>query len=200
MTNKQPIAISGSTADAIAAAARQIFEAEGPTGISMRRVAESVGLTAMAIYRHYPNREALLHRISDDTFTEVAALWSQMKKSNDPIARLSQLLDGYLDYAIAHPHTFDYAYSVRREDSRKFPKDFRARKSPTLNLIADTLDEGMQAGVFRQDDVWDVAMVLWGLAHGLICLRRAERFSYSERGFRTFYHASIRRLIDGIKA
>ncbi|MEO5596173.1 MAG: TetR/AcrR family transcriptional regulator [Lysobacteraceae bacterium] len=198
MKKKEPVAAS--TADAIATAARRIFEDEGPAGISMRRVANAVGITAMAIYRHYPNREALLHRISDDTFAEVAGLWSKTKRSADPVERLLQLLDGYLAYAIAHPHNFDYAYSVRRDNARKFPEDFRARKSPTLNMIADALDEGMQAGVFRKDDIWDTAMALWGMAHGLICLRRAERFSYSERAFRAFYHASIRRLLDGIKA
>ncbi|HTD28186.1 MAG TPA: TetR/AcrR family transcriptional regulator [Xanthomonadaceae bacterium] len=187
------------TADAIASAARTIFEVEGPTGISMRRVAEAVGITPMAIYRHFPNREALLHRLSDDTFAEVTNLWTAKKKSTDVVKRLIELQDGYLDYASAHPHMFDYAYSVRREGARHFPKDFRARRSPTLNLIADTLEEGMRDGVFRKDDIWEAAMAIWGLAHGLICLYRAGRFSYSERAFRTFYHASIKRLLDGLK-
>jgi len=190
-----------STSDAIASAARKIFEAEGPTGISMRRVAEAVGITPMAIYRHYPNREALLHRISDDTFAEITGLWAAKKrKSADVVKRLVALQDGYLDYALSRPHMFDYAYSVRRDDARRFPEDFRARLSPTLNLIADTLDAGMQAGVFRKDDIWDVAMAIWGMAHGLICLYRAGRFSYSERAFRTFYRSSLRRLLDGLKA
>jgi len=195
-TKNQP-----ATSDAIANAARIIFESEGPAGISMRRVADAVGITPMAIYRHYPNREALLHRISDDTFNEISGLWTAKKKKNpDVIKRLIELQDGYLDYAFAHPHMFDYAYSVRRDDARQFPEDFRARRSPTLNLIADTLDEGMRAGIFRKDDIWDVAMAIWGMTHGLICLYRAGRFSYSDRGFRTFYRASTRRLLDGLKA
>lgn len=189
----------GTTDERIRAAARAILDQEGADAVSMRRVAGAAGITAMAIYRHYPSREALLHRLVDDTFDEVAASWIAKRRSGDVVQRLFQLMDGYLDYALQHPHAFDYAYSVRRADARRFPKDFRARRSPTLNLIADALTEGMQDGVLRQDDVWDVAMSAWGLAHGLICLYRADRFDYSERAFRSFYRASLRRLLDGLK-
>lgn len=187
------------TDERILKAARKILDKEGAAAVSMRRVADAIGVTAMAIYRHYPNREALLHRLADDTFTEVAARWTASAKSTDIEKRLIQLQDGYLDYALEHPHAFDYAYSVRRDDARRFPEDFRARRSPTLNLVADTLAEGMRAGLFREDDVWDVAMSLWGHTHGLLCLYRAGRFSYSEKTFRAFYHASVRRLLDGLK-
>ena len=43
-------------------------------------------------------------------------------------------------------------------------------------------------------------MTLWAHAHGLIALYRAGRFSYDEAQFRAFYLASLRRVIDGIKA
>lgn len=180
-------------------AARAILDAEGAAAVSMRRVADAIGVTAMAIYRHFPNRDALLHRLADDTFAEVAERWIKTAKSADVEKRLMQLQDGYLDYALEHPHAFDYAYSVRRDDARRFPEDFRARRSPTLNLVADTLAEGMRSGLFREDDVWDVAMSMWAHIHGLICLYRAGRFSYSEKAFRAFYRASLRRQFDGLK-
>lgn len=191
--------MTSGTEQRILRAAREILDADGAAAVSMRRVADAVGVTAMAIYRHFPNRDALLHRLADDTFAEVAARWVAARRSDDVEERLVQLQDGYLEYALEHPHAFDYAYSVRRDDARRFPEDFRARRSPTLNLVADTLAEGMQAGIFRKDDIWDTAMALWAHTHGLICLYRAGRFSYSERAFRRFYHASIRRLLDGLK-
>ena len=42
------------TADRIANVALAILEKEGPEAVSMRRVAEAVGITAMAIYHHFP--------------------------------------------------------------------------------------------------------------------------------------------------
>lgn len=187
------------TAERIAAAARALLEREGAPAVSMRRVAEATSISAMAIYRHFPSRNALLHRVADDVFAELATEWDRAKKPADPEKRLLRLVDGYLDYALAHPHLFDYAYSVRRDDARRFPEDFRGRRSPTMNRVADAIAEGMRLGRFREDDVWDVAMAVTAQAHGLICLYRAGRFSYGEARFRRFYRSSLGRLLDGIR-
>ena len=56
------------TSERIAKAALLILEAEGPEAVSMRRVAQAVGITPMAIYHHFPNRESLLDSITDREF------------------------------------------------------------------------------------------------------------------------------------
>lgn len=189
-----------STSDKILRAALKLFERGGAEAVSMRRIADAVGITPMAIYRHFPNREALLKRLSDDSFQAIAHEWAAHGTHPDVLERLLALLTPYLDYALANPHLFDHAFSLRRDDARRFPEDFRERQSPTLTVIADAIDEGMRQGVLRKDDPWDVAMTLWAQAHGLIVLYRAGRFSYDEAEFRAFYLASLRRVIDGIKA
>jgi AcrR family transcriptional regulator len=186
------------TADRIVRAARALFERGGAQAVSMRRIADSIGLTPMAIYRHFPNREALLQRISDDSFQEISHHWSARNESGDVIARLLAIQQIYLDYALAHPHLFDHAFSMPRERARRFPEDFRARRSPTLNVVADVVIEAQQAGRLRAGDAWDIAMTLWAHTHGLIVLYRAGRFSYGESEFRRFYKDSLRRLLDGI--
>lgn len=188
------------TSEKILRAAHKLFDREGADAVTMRRVAETVGITPMAIYRHFPNREALLKRVSDDGFQSVADDWQQQSGRGDVIGRLLATQMLYLDYALTHPHLFDHAFSVRRDDARRFPEDFRARRSPTLNVVADAVAEGMREGALRKDDPWDVAMTLWAHTHGLIALYRAGRFSYDDERFRAFYRASIGRLLDGIRA
>lgn len=187
------------TADRILRAARVLFEREGAQAVSMRRVADACGLTPMAIYRHFPNREALLKRISDDSFEEIARHWLARNQGGDALARVIALQRIYLDYALAHPHLFDHAFSARRADARRYPEDFRAGLSPTLGIAADAVEEAMRAGLLRQDDPWDVAMTLWAHTHGLVALYRAGRFSYDEAAFRRFYEASLRRLLAGLQ-
>jgi AcrR family transcriptional regulator len=188
------------TPEKILRTAHKLFDREGADAVSMRRVADAVGITPMAIYRHFPNREALLKRLSDDSFNTVAQEWEARATHPDILKRLLALLEPYLNYALEHPHLFDHAFSVRRDDARRFPEDFRARQSPTLNVVADAVAEGVRRGVLKQDDPWDVAMSLWAHAHGLVALYRAGRFNDDEAQFRKFYFESIRRLIDGIKA
>ena len=187
------------TSQRILAAARALFERAGPGAVSMRRVAEAVGITPMAIYRHFPSREALLKRISDDSFSEIARHWDARRSGGDPIAQLLALQVIYLDYALAHPHLFDHAFSVRRDDARRFPEDFRARRSPTLNVVHDAVVEAQQAGALRAGDPSDIAMSLWAHSHGLVALYRAGRFSYDDRRFQAFYRESLERLLDGLR-
>ena len=188
------------TADRILRAARGLFEREGAAGVTMRRVAALAGVTPMAIYRHFPGRDALLKRIGDDSFDAITRHWDARGRGSDVMERLMAVQRIYLDYALAHPHLFDQAFSTPRTDARKFPEDFRARRSPTLNVVADAVDDAMRAGALAQDDVWDVAMTLWAHTHGLIALYRAGRFNLDEAGFRRHYEASVQRLINGLRA
>jgi len=187
------------TAEKILKAAHTLFEREGADAVTMRRVADAVGITAMAIYRHFPNRDALLKKLSDDSFNSIAHEWESRSRKLDVLDRLMTLMEPYLDYALAHPHLFDHAFSVRRDDARRYPEDFHARRSPTFNVALDAVIEGMAKGVLKQDDPHDVTMTLWAHQHGLIALYRAGRFSYDEARFRAFYLQSMRRLLDGIK-
>lgn len=186
-----------STSDRIAREARRLLEQSGPEAVSIRKVAAAVGLSAMAIYRHYPSREALLGRVVDDAFGELAAAWAAPARGG-PRARLLASFAGYVDYALEHPHLFDYAFASPRPGARRFPRDFRARRSPTLNLVADALAEGMRGGVFRRSDVWALAFSLWAHSHGLLALHRAGRFGGSLCAFRAFHRAAVGRLLDAL--
>jgi len=108
------------------------------------------------------------------------------------------IMDGYIDYALAHPRIFDYVFSSPRPGARRFPDDFRARRSPTLNLTADIVSSWMELGELKRDDVWEIAMELWAHVHGYLALWRAGRFHLSEDEFRKLVHRSFRRLLHGL--
>ena len=81
-------------------------------------------------------------------------------------AQIEHALDAYLEYALSRPQIFDYLFGKPREDARRFPDDFRARRSPTLNPLADMVAKQMEAGLLKEDDLWEVTLELWAHAHG----------------------------------
>lgn len=188
------------TAESIAATARALLEAEGVEGVSMRRVAEAVGITPMAIYRHYASREALLESVAEAGFVELAARAGAVCAGDDALSRIGALLESYLDYAFERPKLFEYMFSAARPGARRFPEDFSARRSPTANVLFDAVSEGVARGELRDDDPWEVALALWAHAHGLICLYQGGRFGLTPARFRALYRRSLRRLFDGLKA
>jgi len=189
-----------STADRISQAALAILEAEGAEAVSMRRVADSVDITPMAIYHHFSNREALLDSVTNQQFATFLSYIEKRPIRGSPETQLISAMEAYIDYAFDRPRIFDYVFAQRRPGARRYPDDFRARRSPTLNPIADVVRAAMQTGQVKKNDVWEVALELWALTHGYVALYRAGRFNLSEKEFRALVRRALRRLILGIKA
>lgn len=191
------------TGEQIAAAALAILETEGAAAVSMHRVARELGVTPMALYHHYKNRQALLQRLVDEEIKRLAgfAAFIDLRPSADGFAAaMEQIVDRYLDYAFTRGHVFDYVFNVPREDALKYPQDFRAGRSPSLTPVAEWASQMMAAGHLHKDDNWEVAMQLWAQAHGYVTLYRAGRFDMDEETFRAFYHRAMRRLLHGLLA
>ena len=188
------------TSERIAEAALLILEGEGPEAVSMRRVAEAVGITPMAIYHHFPNREALLNSITDREFAKFLGYIQRRIVSGSHQRRLISAMEAYIDYALDRPRIFDYVFSQSRPAARRYPEDFRQRRSPTLNPLAGQVADAMASGWMKKDDIWEVALELWAVTHGYVVLNRAGRFSLEEKKFRALVRRALRRVIHGLRA
>ena len=61
------------TRDRIFKAARKLFDEKGIEGVSLRNVAKKIGITPMAIYRHFEDKEALVDALVLDGLAEWSA-------------------------------------------------------------------------------------------------------------------------------
>ncbi len=77
-----------STAEKITAAAGRLLDRSGAEAVTMRHVAKAVGITPMALYRHFANREGLLNALADAGFTELAARLEAAVPQGSPERRL----------------------------------------------------------------------------------------------------------------
>jgi AcrR family transcriptional regulator len=187
------------TAHKIAIAARRLLDREGAEAVTMRRVAQAVGITAMAIYRHYPDRAALLNALADEGFQELAATVRRRRFQGAFDVRLLKMADLYLDHALQNPRLFELMFLAKRAGARKYPQDFRARRSPTATLMADVIAQGMTNGALKQDDYWEITFEMGALSHGLIMLFLGARLEATPAQFRALYRRSFRRYLNGIR-
>jgi AcrR family transcriptional regulator len=187
------------TSERIARAARRLLDKDGAEAVTMRRVAAAVNITAMAVYRHYADRKALLNALADEGFRELAARLAAVQLSGSLDERLTRVLDMNLSFALENPRLFELMFLTPREGARQFPRDFAAGKSPTANLFAELLREGIASGYFSETDVRALAFETGALWQGLMMLYLGGRVSMSASQYRTFYHASLRRYMDGIR-
>jgi AcrR family transcriptional regulator len=194
------IRATSTTAEKIAFAARELLDQEGVEGVTMRRVATAVGITPMALYRHYPNRNGLLNALADAGFVELSGRLGRLRLTGGPGRQLMKILDVFLDHALEKPRLFELMFLTKREGARRFPEDFKAGKSATANVSAEVLARGMETGHFVKDDVWEIVFETGALLQGLVMLYLGGRMSMSPAQFRAFCHRSFGRYINGIRS
>ncbi|GAB2809211.1 TetR/AcrR family transcriptional regulator [Lentzea nigeriaca] len=188
------------TADRIASAARAILLAEGAAAVSMRRVAEAAGITPMAIYTHFPNRDALLREVAEATFAELATSWGRRGEQGGWEERLFGQLQDFLDFALGQPHLYAFLLTEQRAQARRFPEDFRDGGSPIFTPAAQALEQGMREGALRRDDPLEMALTLTAQTQGLVQLYLGGRIGLSEQEFRALCERTGRRVLDGLRA
>jgi AcrR family transcriptional regulator len=181
----------------ICAAALELLDKSGDiNGVTIRRVAADVGLTPMAIYKHFPSRDALLKAATSLEYERIGGYF-QRANARKTIEGLRGML-GYLDYALDHPNLFLYMFSAARNDAYTFPDDLNAGESPTMNILHEVVDHLMQSKIFRTDDVFEVSLAIWAHAHGLIMLYLAGRLNLPRKKFGDLYMRSLNRLLAGL--
>jgi AcrR family transcriptional regulator len=137
----------------IVAAARELLEAEGPEGLSMRRVAERVGIRAPSIYKHLPDKEALEAVLISAGLEE----WAEAFKGETP----EELGRAYRTYALAHPHLYRLMTERPLARERLTPGVEERAAQPIVDAVGGDAD---------------AARAVWAFAHGMTMLELNGRF------------------------
>ncbi|MEV0354253.1 TetR/AcrR family transcriptional regulator C-terminal domain-containing protein [Nonomuraea sp. NPDC050680] len=88
------------TRERIVAAAIEILDAEGLDALTMRRLGTQLGVAAMSLYRHLPNRDAVLAAVVDHLFAEAVIDLDAGTPWPEALARFA---DSYRRMLLGHP-------------------------------------------------------------------------------------------------
>jgi AcrR family transcriptional regulator len=156
--------------------ALDLLEEEGPDGLSMRRLADRIGIRAPSIYKHLLDKRALEAAIISAGFELQADVFEHaLEETDDPLGGLAR---AYRQFARAHPHL--YRLMTERELQR--------------DLLTPGVEDRAALTVYEavgRDP--DLARAAWAFAHGMAILELNRRFPPDadleaawERGIRAF--------------
>jgi AcrR family transcriptional regulator len=179
----------------ILTAAWKLFAAGGIDAVSLRQIAAKVGVTPMAIYRHYADKDALIDALVLDALDRWSGRLSAID-ADDPLDWLTAAGDAFLEFALDDPRRFEAAFLLRSTAARRFPDDFAAGRSPAGRQFLPRLEQLRQEGRIVPDvEPLEVVITFWALAQGLVTLHRAERLAGGVAEFRALYRRSMRRCL-----
>jgi AcrR family transcriptional regulator len=168
-------------------AARDLLLAGGPRGVTLRKVAAKVGVSATAIYRHFASREALLYAVLREGHARFGSYLFRALEGQTPVERLERAAACYLQFALEHPAYYRAIFMVWDEPCAP-PAGQTNDPGPTFRFLLDRVVEAQRAGAVKPDaDPLEVSLHLWSHVHGLasLYLTGGLRFQLAEAEYLT---------------
>ena len=154
--------------DEIIAAARRLM-AQAPTAeaVSIRAVAQAVGVTAPSIYRHFEDKQELMSAVVVDVFADLdRAMLAAGEGIDEPLERLRAFGRAYVEFAIAHP---DH-YRLATMDPCPRPSVEQVLAEGAWVHFHEVVQECLEAGLFPGHESVAATLDLWSAAHGIAAL------------------------------
>ena len=138
----------------IVAAALRILESEGPTALTMRRVAAEIGIQAPSLYKHVADKGVVEGLVQQHAMAEFGAAVRAAGRAPHDVAA------AYRTWALGNPHLYELA----------------ARRPLRRDVIGATEQIAAQPLIEAVGGDRDRALALLGLAHGLVDLELSGHF------------------------
>ena len=183
----------------ILARACELFIAGGLEGLSMRKLAGGVGVTAPALYRHYESKEAVVLDVIGEAYNTFSQYLYRGLQGETPEERFSLTGRNYLAFALEHPQFYEVLHiSPSQLGLETLPKVAASHACTAGQFLVDRVREGMECGMLRPGDAEGVARTIWAHAHGLISIYHRGLLRMEEEAFTSFFLESSWRLMGGI--
>lgn len=166
------VASETGTREQLVRAARDLLIEGGLGAVSMRRVASQCGLSATAIYRHFPDKDALLSAAVLDGFRRFGAYLLDALEKPTPLDRYRHIGRRYFDFARDHRHEYQLIFMTDCAGLglQKLDETSKQEISGTFQLLQDRIAECQAAGLFEAGDSRAFAASVWASVHGLASL------------------------------
>jgi len=133
-------------------AARRILEEHGEDALTMRRIADALGIRAPSLYKHFPDKASVEVALMQIGLQEAGAAMEPALRSPN---QLAALLDAYRRFAVKHPHLYRLMTTRPLPRERLAPGVEAGAAAPLMAAVGGDLDR---------------ARAVWGMAHGLALL------------------------------
>lgn len=178
--------------------ARDIYLAEGLHALSMRKVAKVAGLSTMAAYRHFENKDDLISHVIMEGFRIFQSYFYRALEGKTPAERLLLSAESYLEFALENPKYYEVMFMSVAHITQAAPSD-KAKDliRAAVQFLYDRINECADAGVLDGPPSRRKVLHLWSHSHGLISLYLSGHID-SHTPFEELYRESMAIMFKGM--
>jgi AcrR family transcriptional regulator len=184
--------------------AREVFLKEGLARFSMRAVAERVGLSATALYRHFDDKDALLASLLGEAFATFGSYLGRALSGKTALERLHLAGLAYVDFALDHPRDYELMFLTNCQELgyKRIFKETDERSRGTFEFLVERVEDCMKSKVFTRRDAREAALYAWSTLHGIVSLWLYGQLkeAMDERAFRAQAELTLELIEKGLGA
>jgi AcrR family transcriptional regulator len=165
-------------------AVRQVRE-RGADQVSLRALAQTIGVSPSAAYQHFPDKAALLMAVCYEGFEELSRRMNTAVEAvtaegdAGAVARFLAVGRTYVEFAVTEPHLFRHMFGTASSPGSQFthPEDFQQARwkhesSDPYDILLARLAELSERGLLRPaaGDGQGLDVLGWSLVHGFSSL------------------------------
>jgi AcrR family transcriptional regulator len=166
----------GDLEQALVSEALSQVRSRGTDGVSLRGVAQAVGVSPSAAYSHFPDKTALMLAVGQLGMAELDARMvaaAQAVPGDDDaaaIARFRSAGEAYVRFAVDEPHLFRHTFGPGCDlDQGKDPSNIE-NESVSYQVLCRGLDDLDRRGLLRPGGREGLDLVAWTMVHGFASL------------------------------
>lgn len=144
---------------------------DSPDRITTARISEAMGLSSGALFRHFPDKDALWETALRWVTSQLDASFARCEADDEsPLAVLRAIFDGHLDFVHAHPGVPRLIFAeLQRPDDTAAKQVVRDFLKAYAKRLAGWIRRGQAAGeITAEIDPPAVAALFIGSVQGLV--------------------------------
>lgn len=174
----------------------KLLDTEGYAGFSLRKVAKLCGVSQTAPYRHFQNKDDLIHAIANQALDEFSASLraAVAQHPGEPKAQLEEMGVAYIRFFAEKPEYLRLFFlSDARLRVRLFADEQEKKHDESYGILRDVIDRcaaGRPADAPARDQM---LLASWGIVHGIATLMVSGEVKNDEKTL-----ALAERIIRGL--
>jgi AcrR family transcriptional regulator len=160
------------------AAAREIAEAEGLRGLTVRRIAGRIGYAPGTLYNLFENLDDLILHLNGETLDALYQSLADTPLDDDPEAATHRLAAGYICFTRAHRNLWNILFEHHLPEGEELPDWHHEKIRRLLELVEWALAPLFPPG--QDAEKHHSARVLWSSVHGICSLENTDKLVKTE--------------------
>jgi AcrR family transcriptional regulator len=171
----------------------------GVGSVTMRALGDRLRVSRAALYRHFPDKNALLVAVAADGFAQLRAYVMDRDPPAERVSleRFKQMGDAYVRFAIENPAHYRLMYGREALTREDYP-ELREAANALFDDLVELFRTLQAVGKVKRQNPESLAYVGWSAVHGLASLV-IERQIRADADIEALTRLTTTTVLDGMR-